>query len=494
MADTSRGSLEPYIKDEINYYPHQLEGIRTLARMRSFLLADDMGLGKTLQTLTVFGIDVFMGKSKSAIVICPATLKGNWMAEIDQFTRFYALELGRTYRKDGVTPRAATPMERREQLAKFAEVEGPKILVVNYEQVKAHLEELDAMRFDVSIIDEAHNIKNPRSAKTKAVQKLWTPRSFLLTGSPLLNRVDELWSLLYRIDPASFPNYYTFRSRYCIMGGYKGKEIVGVQNEQELAVRLQSVMIRRLKSEVLNLKEPQIIRRLVDLHVNQRKFYNQALEELIIEKPDELEPLEVENAMVRFMRLKQICATTATLFGPEHDDSGKLDLAIEDAVEILENGNKIIVFTQFRAVVSSYSSRITAVMGEGFPVFQLHGDVDSSMRQSVVNKWAATKGPAVIVCMLQVAGVGLNMTAARHIQFIDKLFVPKLNQQAIDRAHRIGQDESQSVQVFEYIARDTIESRIEQILKSKTALFDTVVEDSDWKRSLIAAVMEDAKR
>lgn len=493
MEPAPRKSLEPFIKDEIEYYTHQVDGIRTLARMRSFLLADDMGLGKTLQTLTVFGIDVFMGKSKSAIVICPATLKGNWMEEIDKFTRFKAMELGRTYRKDGVTPRAATPMERRAQLEQFSQWDGPKILVVNYEQVKAHLAELEDLKFDVAIIDEAHKIKNPRSQTTKAVQKLWTPRSFLLTGSPLLNKVDELWSLLYRIDPASYPSYWTFRQRYCVMGGYQGKQIVGVQNEQELMMRLQSVMLRRLKSEVLNLKEPQYIRRTVDLHPNQRRHYNQALEELVIEKPGEMEPLEVENAMTRFLRLKQLCATTATIFGPEHDDSGKLDLAIEDASEILENGNKLIVFTQFRAVQDAYAARLR-VAEPDVQVFMLNGDVPTHMRQEIVNRWTAVSGPAVIVCMLQVAGVGLNMVAARHMQFIDKLFVPKLNQQAVDRAHRIGQDETQSVQVFEYIARDTIESRIEQILNSKKELFNTVVEMTDWKRKLIEAVMEDSRK
>lgn len=482
---TGRGSLEPWIKDDIVYYPHQIDGIRTMARWKSFLLADDMGLGKTLQSLTVFGIDVFTGKASKAIVICPVTLKGNWIDEIDMFTRFSRVELGKAYRKDG-RPRAASKAEREAQIDEFARIDGPKILVVNYEQVVSHLDQLKALNFDVAIFDEAHYLKNPRSQRTKACMNLKTPRSFLLTGSPMLNRVDELWPILYRIDPVAYPSYWSFRQRYCVMGGFKNKEIVGVQNEKELTMRLQSVMLRRLKKDVLNLKEPHIIPRRVDLSPEQRKHYDDLLENLKLDIPGDPNPLEVENGMVKLLRLKQICGTTATLLGPDHDHSWKLDLVVEDGVEIAEGGNKIIVFTQFRDVQAAYIRRIASHPRlSSVPVFQLHGDVAQGDRQGVVKAWSSVTGPAILVCMIQVAGIGLNMTAARHIQFIDKLFVPMLNRQAIDRAHRIGQDETQPVQVFEYITRDTIENRIEQILRTKTKLFADVVETNSWKRKLL---------
>ena len=124
--------------------------------------------------------------------------------------------------------------------------------------------------------------------------------------------------------------------------------------------------------------------------------------------------------------------------------------------------------------------------------FELHGDIKQEMRQPTVNEWANTEGPAVIVCMLQVAGIGLNMVAARHGSFIDELFVPGLNKQAIDRLHRIGQDETQPVQIRKYICRNTIENRVQQILRVKSKLFGEIVEaDPDWKRKLYAALMED---
>lgn len=471
--NTERKSLEPYIKDEVHFYPHQVSGARHLWRMRSFLLADDMGLGKSVQALTVFGMDVIKGWSHTAIIICPATLKANWVDEIEKFTRFpYVMLQG-------------NQIERVQQLAEFTAMDGPKILIVNYEQVKAHLSALNALSFDVAIFDEAHFIKNYRSQRTKASLALYSRRSFLLTGTPMLNQVNELWPLLHRIDPKAFPRYWSFVNRFCIFGGWKDKQIVGVKNRTELTNQLDYYMLRRLKTDVLDLPEVQIIERRVDLLPEQQKIYDEILSELQVTMTDDPDPQDIENALTKFLRLKQVCGTTKPF--TDEDISSKLDLAIEDAHEMLENGHRIVVFTQFRSVLACYVERL----GEAVPVYQLHGGVPPNLRHSVVSEWAKTETAGALVCMLQVGGQGLNMTAARHIQFIDKLFVPGLNQQAIDRCHRIGADVTQPVQVFEYIARNTIENRVNQILRSKSKLAKQIVEaqGSEWKRNLVAAVL-----
>ncbi|HEY6021880.1 MAG TPA: DEAD/DEAH box helicase, partial [Candidatus Paceibacterota bacterium] len=468
-----RKSLEPWIKDEVEYYEHQAQGIRHLARLKSFLLADDMGLGKSLQALTVFAIDVYRGWAQTMLIVAPVTLKGNWADEIEKFTRFPYIVL------------EGPPLERNKLLLDFMQIEGPKILIVNYEQVDPHLIALDSLNFDAVIFDEAHYLKNYKAKRTKACLSLYSRRSFLLTGTPMLNHVNELWSLLHRINPEQFPSYWRFVNKYAVFGGYKDKQIVGVKNEKQLTEILQSVMLRRLKSEVLNLPEVQYIERRVDLLPEQVKLYNSVVEEMRLERYDEDEPDDIENALTKFLRLKQICGTTLPFTGQDH--SSKLDLAVDEAVELLENGHSVIVFTQFRDMLAAYVDRIVPF---GYPVYQLHGDVKQSDRQPIVNDWSVT-GPGVIVCMLQVAGVGLNMTASRHIQFLDKLFVPGLNKQAVDRAHRIGQSETQPVQVFEYLARNTIENRVNQILRTKSKLFGEIVEtDPDWKRKLLIALKE----
>lgn len=475
-AVATRKSMEPWVKDSVQYYQHQVEGIRMLARRKSFLLADDMGLGKSLQALTIFAIDVVRGWAERAIVICPVSLKGNWADELEKFTGFPFVVL------DG------TPAQRKVLLAEFDAIVGPKVLIVNYEQVSAHQLELNRLRFDVGIWDEAHYLKNPKTKRTKASIALKTRRAFLLTGTPMLNHVNELWSLFHKIDPVRFPKYWSFVNRYCVFGGYKDKQIIGVKNEAELHAILGEYQLRRLKSEVLDLPEVQIIQRRVDLLPEQRKVYNEVFDELKLVRSDGSED-EIDNALTKFLRLKQICGTTLPFTGEDH--SSKLDVVIEDDLELLSIGHRVVIFTQFRDVQAAYVQRMTKA-DPSVPIFQLHGDVPIPTRQGVVKQWGMTQQPGVLVCMVQVAGVGLNMVQSRQAAFIDKLFVPGLNRQAIDRLHRIGQSETQPVQVREYICRNTIESRVDAINRTKSKLFGEIVEtDPNWKRKLIQAMMEE---
>jgi SNF2 family DNA or RNA helicase len=469
-----RGSLAPWIRDDVNFYPHQIEGIRQLCRWKSFILADDMGLGKTIQALTVFGVDVYRGWASTAIVVCPVALKANWEEEIKAFTGFSVVVL------DG------SPRRRNELLIEFYNTQGPKILVVNYEQVKPHLETLNGFAFDVAIYDEAHYLKNPKSQRTQSCLKLRSRRAFLLTGTPMLNHVNELWALLHKVNPDLYPRDWPFVSRYCVFGGYQDKQIVGVKNERELTERLQSVMVRRLKKDVLGLPEVQTIIRRVDLLPEQLKLYRQVVEEMQLDRIDANDPDDIENALTKFLRLKQICGTTLAFTGEDH--SSKLDLATEDDLEILENGHKIVVFTQFRDVQRAYAARMEK-MGP-YRVYQIHGD-NKPQRHEILGQWKSSREPAVLCAMLQVGGIGLNMTEARHGSFLDELFVPGLNQQAIDRMHRIGASSIHPVQIRKYLVRNTIESRVQTILKTKSKLFGEIVEgDPDWKRKVTRELLE----
>ncbi len=472
-----RKSLHPWIFDTVEYYPHQIEGVRHLAGWKNFLLADDMGLGKSLQAMTIFAIDVYRGWAEKLIVICPVTLKGNWEDEFDKFTSF-----PHTVLQGG-------PAQREKQLIEFATTPGPRVLIVNYEQVKPHLPMLNEINFDMKIIDEGHYIKNWKAARTKAAIALRTRRSGILTGTPMLNQVNELWPILHIIDENAYPNYWAFVRRYCLFGGYKDKQIIGTKNKAELIDRLNRVMLRRLKSEVLDLPDVQIIERRVDLHPEQRKVYETIRDDMKLpSSATAMSSLDVENSLTKFLRLKQVCGTLFSF--TEEDISAKLDLVIEDDLEILSNGHKIVQFTQFLDVQECYVKRMRA---EGHPVWILNGAVKQQDRVPIINQWAAHSQPGVIIGMLQIVREGLNgLVASRHGSFIDELFVPGLNQQAIDRLNRIGQDTTQPVQIRKYICRNTIENRVQQILRTKSKLFADIVEtDPNWKRKLIEAVMED---
>ncbi|AKC02800.1 DNA helicase [Gordonia phage Gmala1] len=502
----NRKSLEPYIKDDIKYYEHQVEGIRRAATMQSFILADEMGLGKSIQSLTVFGIDLFMGRCNSMIVICPTTLKLNWANEIDKFMGDVIYS---------VLPNKPAPA-RQKHLDQFSQLDVPRVLIMNYEQVKPHLEQLISMQFDIVLFDEAHMLKNPSAQRTKAARALaeTCTRRFFLTGSPILNHVNDIWSLASMVDPAAFGSYYGFLNTYAVYGGYENREIVAVKNEQDLNAKLAQIMIRRLKKDVLDLPEVQITPRLVGLHTKQQKLYDQVLEDLQITRSENDEPDEIDNVLTKFLRLKQICGTTATVLENKEDYSDKLDAALFDAVDLVKQGERVVVFTQYRGVQEAFVNRLTAAFNKGsnrpmgsgkfapihnkmatFPVFVLNGDVPAEDRVKVVNEWADHEEPGVIVCIYSVAGTGLNMTAARYCQRLDKLFNPPLNQQAIDRLHRIGADKSQPVQVLDYLVKDSVEDRVNEILEVKQKIADSIVEtDPLLKKAITQAMLEEKEK
>lgn len=497
MSLHNRNSLEPWISDDLRYYDHQVEGVRRMSTMKSLLLADEMGLGKTLQTLTAFVVDIKKGLSTTMVVVCPASLKMNWQLEARKFLRgVHAVML------------TGSPKKRAEQIEQFRALAGPKILIVNYEQVTSHLADLNALRFDIAVFDEAHSIKNPKAKRTVACVNLLTTRSLLLTGSPLLNHVNDLYVLLKKVLGSEIEPYYKFMHRYAVYGGYENKQIVGVKNEQELFNRLQAVMIRRKKSEVLDLPAVQYITRSVELHPKQLPLYNKVFHEMKLTVGDG-ESMEIGNALTKYLKCKQICGTTATVDDDEGtlgDHSYKLDAAVNDARQLLDSGERVVAFTQFLGVQEAYAKRLRGygATETGYPIYLLNGSVSAEpdgrepddpkkrwSRQEIVDQWAANPRAGIIIAMFQVAGVGLNMTAGRYGQFLDKLYVPDINQQAVDRMHRIGASETHPVQMLEYICKDTVEERVEKILATKKKVSGTIVEGSSWTAMILREAMKE---
>jgi SNF2 family DNA or RNA helicase len=311
----------------------------------------------------------------------------------------------------------------------------------------------------------------------------------MLTGTPMLNSVTELWPLLHRIDPPRFSKYWSFVNQYCVFGGYENRQIIGVKNQKELTALLGEYQLRRRKKDVLDLPPVQKIQVLVGLTDLQQKLYDSVEEMLELPGPnDHVDGSEVSNALTKFLRLKQICGTPYAI-DPEYEDSSlKLDRCIEIISEQAARDEKVIVYTQFRGVLAAIMTRAAKTGHDA--LFELHGGVPTGERQDLVKRWASVSGSSVIVCNTTVAGVGLNMTAARVGVFVDKLFVPGLNDQAVDRMHRIGQG-TQPVQVYELLAKGTVEDRIERILRTKMKLIGNVVEGGVGMRNLLALLKQE---
>jgi SNF2 family DNA or RNA helicase len=383
----------------------------------------------------------------------------------------------------------------------FTVLPGPRILICNYEQLinPMHKETIAKFKFSMVIMDEAHVIKNREAQRTKAALAVRAGRSLMLTGTPMLNQVNELWTILHRIDPGRWPRYWSFVNRYCVFGGYENRQVIGVKNENELRKVLGQVMIRRLKNDVLSREKPTYIQHKVSLSPAQRELYDLVNEDplyidtllgtLLKENGDEKEGSD----LTKFLRLKQICTTPFAVHDSFADDSFKLDRLEEIAVEIAERGDKLVIFTQFRGALEATMQRLAKKKLGG--LYQLHGGIPQKERQPLVKTWGSVKGASIIVCMTQVAGVGLNMVSASECAFIDKLFVPGLNKQAVDRLDRIGQD--RPVVVHELVARNTVDSRVEAILKSKELLNEDIVEGGQGMSQLIELLkkaMEDDLR
>lgn len=467
----SRGSLDNWIKPEIVLKPYQEEGVKWLKNKRGAILGDEMGLGKTIQALFTFGMHIWMSVKKDPskrcfmVAVVPASLRMNWADEIERFTYLdYCVPTGNV-------------IDRFKQIETFKKIDNHKILVINYEVLADHLQQINSMGVDFIVADEAHVIKNKETNAYKNISQIAAPRRLAMTGTPMTNQVDDLWTLLDWVTPGQWGTFAGFRAKYCSLGGFNGKQVVSVKNPRQLTTRLSQVMLRREIDNVIDLPEVNVIRRLVSLVDRPREMYNYLATEHKLQKfvPAMTEEQEeaLEWPMVRQLRMRQICSTTATLV-PSWDESPKLDLAIEDAVEILDNGHKLIVFTQFKEVIDCYKRRLE-VARPGTPIYEISGRVSKDKRQGVVKEWEALEGGAVVIGIIKAIGVGLNMTAANHGQFVGKEFSPGLNDQCIGRMRRVGSEKHSSITIFDYQVKNSAEYRVEQIIKDKEFSFDTIV-------------------
>lgn len=485
----NRGSLEPWIKDSVQFRQHQVDGVKWMKDKKGAILGDEMGLGKTLQMLAVFGMHCWRVKKIdptrecTMVAVVPTSLRLNWSEEIEKFTNVqHCLVTGNNN------------VERFAQLERFRALPGDKIIVLNYEIVKDHIQQLNAFGIDLIAFDEAHNIKNPTSQRYLNAKQLVSQRKFCMTGTPMMNTVDDLWTILDLVTPGQWGTYRGFRSKFCKIGGHNGKQVVSIKNENLLRTKLAQVMLRRRIDEVIDLPEVNIVQRKVSLGGLSKEMYNHLvsfhdLDPWGLDYRNEKGENTLEYPMVRNLRLRQICSGTMTLL-PNSSESPKLDLAIEDVQQLIKSGEKVVVFTQFRPVLHEYIKRLRAVDAE-VPIYEIHGDVAKDKRQKIVKEWANTDGPAIIIGIIKAMGVGLNMTEARYCQFIDKEFSPALNEQGVGRLRRIGAERHGTpITVMEYFVRNSCEARVEAIIKDKNFANEAIVEGAAKSKGFLQKLEE----
>ena len=474
--------------------PYQLEGFRWLARLASLgfggILADEMGLGKTLQTIALVQSLRDAGQLEAPVLIaCPASLVFNWL---DEFARFApavpvaALEGTRTQR-EMLVARAAAEGEgcvigRGTRAAGDGAPAGevPAVIVASYDRVRIDGSFLQPVGWGMVVLDEAQRIKNHATKTTRAVKRLRAPLRFALTGTPIENRLSELWSIFDFLMPGLLGSYERFRERY---------ELGILGEDEEAAARLRALvepfLLRRRKADVLtDLPAKTEMVRYVPLSAEQRRLYDGAeqrlREDLNAQKRQnasranrrghlaEAEKSSVE-VLAELTRLRQIALDPALVFENYRGGAEKLGAIMELVAEAQEADRKVLVFSQFTSYLSVLADELDR---RGLAHFTITGATPKRERVERVKRFNEDDTPVFLVS-LKAGGTGLNLTGASVVVHADPWWNAAATDQATDRAHRIGQE--REVDVYKVVAKGTIEERIVALQEAKRDLADSVV-------------------
>ena len=449
--------------------PYQLEGFHFLAFLAAnrlgALLADDMGLGKTLQALAWLlwlAERQPAGEPLRALVVCPKSVVGNWEAETARFA-----------------PSLAT---RRHEAGGDAESPpGPGILLANYTQLRLGAAAFAARRWHAVILDEAQFIKNPAARVAQAARALDADHRLILTGTPVENRLLDLWSLCAFALPGVLGSQAAFR-RHHPPGDPEAPA--------RLRARVRPFLLRRTKAQVAADLPPRTEKDLVvELEGEQLRLYQAELKRaraqlLGAQTPAALDRVRF-NVLASLTRLRQICchpglADPALRGAP----SAKLEALVEQLEELREEGHPVLVFSQFVEMLELLRERLAA---DSVPHLLLTGRTED--RDTLVRRFQESPEPLVFLLSLKAAGFGLNLTAASYVFLFDPWWNPAVEAQAIDRTHRIGQTEP--VIAYRLVARGTVEEKIRQLQVEKAALAGAVVPDGEAAPPLDLATLRE---
>jgi SNF2 family DNA or RNA helicase len=440
---------------------YQRDGYRWLRTLDSYgmggILADDMGLGKTLQVLAYLLAMKENGQNQSlpSLVVCPASLVLNWGEECAKFTPQL-----RCLTVDGGAAR------RADLALQFGEYD---LIVTSYDLLRRDSERYETQAFYACILDEAQAIKNHATQKYRAVCRVNSRVRFALTGTPVENRLSELWSIFSFLMPGYLYPYKTFCERF---------EKPIVQDGDEAAVRRLNqqtgpFLLRRMKADVLKELPPKIENvQHVALGEEQRKLYLAA----VLDAKERLRAAKPEDRMAVFavlMRLRQICCDPRLVAENWTGGSAKLDACMELVTAAVESGHRILLFSQFTSMLALLEQRLDE---EQISHFKLEGSTPKPVRAQLVRRFNAGEA-SVFLISLRAGGTGLNLTAADVVIHYDPWWNVAAQNQATDRAYRIGQQNT--VQVYKLIAQDTVENKILELQQAKSDLAQSVTGTAD---------------
>lgn len=455
-------NVPPFMKNTLRNY--QKSGFRWLKTMASYgfggILADDMGIGKTIQIIALLQDEKDHGNDCISLIVCPSSLLLNWQNEIDKFSE----NLSSLIISGGGE-------ERKALLHKCRDYD---IVITSYDYLKRDIELYQNITFTYHILDEAQYIKNHTTKNAQSVKQVHSLHKFALTGTPIENSLAELWSIFDFLMPGYLYHYAYFKEVYEIPI-VKDNDVVVMQ---ELKRMVEPFILCRVKKDVLKeLPEKVENTLMVDLDPEARKLYmaNVAMIRDDLQASFALKGMNKSRIVVLSMltRLRQLCCDPRLLYDNYSGSSAKLDACMELIESCMESQKKILLFSQFTSLLSIIEDEL---INRGIPYYLLKGSTPKAQRQHLVNAFNTNDIPIFLIS-LKAGGTGLNLTSAEVVIHYDPWWNVSAQNQATDRAYRIGQHNN--VQVFKLIAKDTIEERIMNLQEQKKDLGDSIITKND---------------
>ncbi|GAA1659452.1 DEAD/DEAH box helicase [Saccharothrix algeriensis] len=444
--------------------PYQERGLGWLSFMDDLglgaVLADDMGLGKTIQVLALLERERQTGATGPTLLICPMSLVANWQREAARFAPKLAVHVHHGAER-------LTGEQFRDAVA------GVDLVLTTYSLALRDQAELAEVGWRRIVVDEAQAIKNAAAKQSRAIRALPAPRRIALTGTPVENRLADLHSILEFASPGLLGSTETFKRRFAVPIERDGDEAAAARLRQVTG----AFLLRRVKTDPTIISDlPEKIEMTVacNLTREQAALYQSVLDDMMAQI-EAAEGIDRRGLILATLtKLKQVCNHPAQLLKDGSrvaGRSGKVARVEEICEEVLAAGEKVLLFTQFAEFGGMLSEHLAARFGQAVPF--LHGGVDKKTRDGMVVSFQEPGGPSMFVLSLKAGGVGLNLTAANHVIHVDRWWNPAVEDQATDRAFRIGQ--RRNVQVRKLLCAGTLEERIDAVLVQKKALAEATV-------------------
>jgi SNF2 family DNA or RNA helicase len=476
--------------------PYQRYGYSWLQFLRKWglgaCLADDMGLGKTIQTIALLLHEKETSGSLPAptLLVCPTSVVTNWEREVKRFAPSLTT----------LTHQGANRLRNQDfaQAAAFVD-----LVLTSYALVRQDFETLREINWLGVILDEAQNIKNPSARQTQSVRKLASDFRLALTGTPVENRLSELWSIMHFLNPGYLGSRQAFRRNISLpIERYQDQEAI-----QHLKQMVDPLILRRVKTDksvIQDLPEKLEMKVYCRLTEEQATLY-QAVVESAMNQVEGSEGIERRGQILSMlMQLKQICNHPAQYLhqvGKEREPaaegrleqrSGKLERLVEMLEEILAAGDRAIIFTQFAEMGQILANFLPQALNR--PVQFLHGGTPAKVRDQMVARFQEDEhAPPIFILSLKAGGTGLNLTRANHVFHFDRWWNPAVEDQATDRAFRIGQ--KRNVQVHKFLTAGTMEEMIDELIESKKGLAQAVIGSGEqWLTELSTQELRDLVR